>query len=248
MTDIEISIVVPCYAPHLKYLDVTFNDICNQTVFPKEVILAASQIDDETKNNLYQKFIDLFSSNRIDFKIVSTINVQYPGINRNMGAKVSTGDYIMFIDADDSIHPKKIEITKYFLQLYNPNIFLHSLVLSKSLDYFKNFNLDYKNSLIFENDQIFTDTFGNPPNRNRKRELNSRKGGHSIGAKSKNKIYLQVTHGYATVKRSLFEKFHYTNLRMGEDGVFVRDILWNAGGIIYAVIPLLNYRPIRNAV
>ena len=244
MAEIEISIVVPCYAPHLKYLDVTFYDICNQTVLPKEVILAASEINDETKNNLYDKFINLFKFKQIDFKIVSTINVQYAGINRNIGVKLATGDYIMFIDADDSIHPKKIEITKYFLQLYNPNIFLHSFVALKSLNFFKNYQINYENTIVVDNDKIMRNTFGNPPKRNRENEFNPNSK-HSIRIKCGKKSYYSITNGYATVKRSLFDTFQYTNLPRGQDGVFVRDILWNVGQVIYVPIPLLNYKPTR---
>ena len=245
---LEISIVVPCYYPHIKYLDVTFNDICTQTLLPKEVILAISEVNDETKNTIHEKFIKSFNDCQIDFKIINTIEKQHAGINRNMGAKIAICEYIMFIDADDTVHPKKIEATKFFLEKYRPNILLHTLVVHQPMNFLKSYKIDYEKANVITNNEIFIDTFGKPPIRNRKREISHKKGGHSIGLKSsiKNK-YCAVTHGYATVKKSIFDKFQYTDLRNGEDGVFIRDVLWNVGEVILVTIPLINYRPDRES-
>jgi len=239
----DISIVIPCYNPHIKYLGTVFDDICIQTILPKEVILAISQVNDETKDVIHTKYINQFNDNKIEFKIINVIEKQNPGINRNMGSKLATCEYIMFIDADDTIHPQKIEITKYFLEKYQPNIFLHSYVMKKPIDFLKHFPIDYKKIPIVTNDTIYTDTFGNPPYRNRQREL-VRRGGHGIGVKSENKNYYVTPHGYPTVKKSLFNTFQYTDLKSGEDGIFIRDVLWKIGGVIYAPVHLLNYRPI----
>jgi len=242
MIPYEISVVIPCYYPHIKYLDVILNDICAQTLLPKEVILAISEVDDDTKYGLFTKYSKQFDDKQITFKIINTMAKQNPGINRNMGAKIAKYEYITFINAGDTIHPQKIEITKYFLEKYQPNILLHSLVKNKPMNFLKSSHIDYEKVNIITSNQIFYDTFGRPPRRNRKRELISI-GGHSIGIKRK-KFYRNVTHGYATVKNTLANHFVYTDLRSGEDGIFVRDILWNVGNVIYIPISLLNYKPI----
>jgi glycosyltransferase involved in cell wall biosynthesis len=244
---IDISVVVPCYVAHIKYLNVIFDDIRNQTVLPKEIILAVSEIDDNIKNDILAQYYELFQTKNIGFEIVHTSSKRLPGENRNVGAGIASAEYVMFIDADDTIHPKKIEATVYFLEFYKPNLLVHSFVKSKPIDYLKFLDIDYKNSPVISNNEIYTDTFGFPPYRNRETELQS-KHKHGIGLKSKKRKrqkYLAVTHGYATVKRSLFNNFSYTNLESGEDGVFIRDILWNVGGVMYICIPLLNYEPIR---
>ena len=240
----DISVVVPCYYLHIPYLNVTFQDICAQTILPKEVILSISQINEETKEKIYDQFINLFKSVGVVFQIIYTIEEQYAGINRNIGAKAASCEYIIFIDADDSIHPQKIEITKYFLEKYQPDIMLHSFVLRQPLDYLKFLNINYIEASIYTTQKLLIDTFGDPAKRDRNIEL-VRRNCHSLGQKSPDGKYRMIPHGYPTVRKSLFDKYQYTNLKSGEDGVFIRDVLWDLGNIIFVDVPLMNYRPNR---
>lgn len=236
----SISIVIPCYPPHIDHLDNTFQNILNQTVLPDEVIVAISETSGELRDELLDRFSKYFN-NKIRFDVVSSIRKQNPGTNRNMGVTVAKSEYVMFIDADDDIHPLKIEATQYYLEKFQPNLLLHSLLLNFDRERYLSSNINYTEAIIFDNKQIHKDTFGDPPKRDRNREIKKRKGGHSIGLASDNIYYKCVTHGYATVKREIFDSFGYTSLRNGEDGVFVRDVLWNKGGVVYVTVPLLNY-------
>lgn len=240
----DISIIVPCYPPHIKYLNTTLNDISKQTVLPKEVILVISETNEKTKLELYEQFQILFDT-VVDFKIINTEEKQYAGINRNTGVSFASCEYVMFIDADDTIHPQKVEITKYFLDKYKPNLLLHSYIQGKPVNFFESYRPKYQNAVVIHNDVMLHNTFGNPPKRNRVAEINrySKKNKRvpimvKIGGKYK------TAHGYPCVKRSLFGKYKYTDMQRGQDSVFVRDILWHEGNVLYIDIPLLNYKPI----
>lgn len=245
---LNISIVIPCYRPHIPNLKTIFSNICDQTRLPIEVILSISEISLFEQTEIYDNYINLFQDKKIIFKIISTHLQRNPGINRNHGAEIASGDYIMFVDADDVIHPRKIEITHHYIQLYQPNILLHKLLLKYPNDKFMNYPINIQNIKIYHNQELYEDTFGNPGIRNRKKEITRKKGGHSIGIKNPAKKfdYCNVTHGYATVKKELFKNYKYTHLARGEDGVFIRDILWNLGGVILLDVPLLNYFPSKN--
>ena len=229
--EINISIVIPCHPPHIKYLDNTFQDILKQTVLPLEVILAISGINIDLAKTLENKFTELFKDTSCKFKIVHTDKKQYAGTNRNMGGNIANGQYIMFIDADDILHPRKVEITTHYLNLYNPNILLHGYVKNARPDFLKTCIFDYDHVKVTPNDIIYRDTFGNPPKK-------SKKIWHlTINPKN----IFTIAHGYATVKKTIFNKYKYTNVSYGEDSLFVREILWKYGGVIHINIPLIIY-------
>lgn len=98
-----VSIVVPVYNNE-KYLKECLNSLINQTYQNLEIILVNGNSSDNSLN-ICQKFATL--DNRI--KIFNVTN-QSTSINRNIGLKMSTGDYITFVDADDFIDSKFIEI------------------------------------------------------------------------------------------------------------------------------------------
>ena len=236
----NISIVIPCYPPHIIYLDNTFNDILKQTILPQEVILAISGINEETKHILYNKFVNLFKNSNIEFSLIHTEKNQFAGVNRNMGATMAKNDYIMFIDADDCLHPQKIEITKYFLCKYNPNVLVHSLSIGQKKDDYSAINFDYINAEITMSETIYKNTFSSST-RNRSRELKGRNTCIYIGDTPN----YGTAHGFPTVKRSVMDTFKYTDMKRAQDGVFLRDILYNIGGIIHVNLPLINYNKKR---
>lgn len=239
----NISIIIPCYPPHTKYLATILTDIEQQTLLPKEVILAISETDDRKKMELFNEYAKIFNK-KVEFKIINTIEKKLAGQNRNMGASVATGEYLMFVDADDSIHPQKMEITKYYLDRYRPNLLLHSYIKSQPLNFTKTYQIDYKSAEIITNELLLHGTFGDPPKRNRVAEvaLKIRRG---LRVKSEKKY--QIHHGYITVKRSLLPKYKFINSKRGEDTIFNRDILWNEGNVLFVNLPLLNYNPVRNS-
>lgn len=98
-----ISVIVPIYNVE-PYLARCINSIVNQTFRDLEIILVN---DGSTDNSLsicreYEKE---------DERIV-VIDQRNKGLSgaRNTGIDKSTGDYIFFVDSDDWIHPRSLEI------------------------------------------------------------------------------------------------------------------------------------------
>jgi len=97
-----ISVVVPIYNVQ-KYLDKCIESIINQTYKNLEIIL----IDDGSTDNSGEK-CDIWAQKDKRIRVVHKNN---GGLSdaRNTGIKISTGEYIGFIDGDDYINEKMFE-------------------------------------------------------------------------------------------------------------------------------------------
>lgn len=97
-----ISIIVPIYNVE-KYLKRCIDSIINQTYKKLEIIL----VDDGSKDNS-GKICDKYAKKDIRIKVIHKKN---EGVSeaRNVGLKVSTGEYIGFVDADDFVEKDMYE-------------------------------------------------------------------------------------------------------------------------------------------
>lgn len=109
-----ISIIIPIYKVE-KYLRRCLNSVKNQTFHDWEAIC----VNDGSPDNS-AKILDEFAAQDARFKI---INKENGGLSdaRNVGMDHATGDYILYLDSDDFIHPQTMEIA-------------YSLALRKSVD------------------------------------------------------------------------------------------------------------------
>lgn len=100
-----ISIIVPVYNIE-NYLIPCIKTILNSTYQDYELILV-----DDGSTDSSGDICDLFASQD---KRIKVIHQQNAGVTvvRNTGLKVATGEYIMFVDGDDVIHPQMIETLK----------------------------------------------------------------------------------------------------------------------------------------
>ena len=101
--EIKITVIVPVYNTE-KYIRECINSILNQTYRNIELIL----IDDESKDNSYsicQEYENI--DNRI---ILLQQKNSGAGVARNQGMEIASGDYIMFVDSDDVIDKKTLEL------------------------------------------------------------------------------------------------------------------------------------------
>jgi glycosyltransferase involved in cell wall biosynthesis len=125
----SISVVIPCYCCESTIFR-AFESIAQQTLLPAEVILVddASPDDGVTRHSLL-KMTERFSSS-FPIKVISMAKNQGPGSARNRGWDEAKGDYIAFLDADDTWHPCKLEIQHAWM-LNNPTISMsgHPVVL-----------------------------------------------------------------------------------------------------------------------
>ena len=99
-----ISIVVPVYKVE-KYLNRCVDSILNQTYTDFECIL----VDDGSPDKCGQ-ICDEYAE--LD-KRIRVIHKENGGLSdaRNVGIDAAKGEYILFVDSDDWIHPQLIELT-----------------------------------------------------------------------------------------------------------------------------------------
>lgn len=118
--DINISIVIPCYNA-ATYIERTIHSCMNQSESAYEIIVVNDASTDNTLDILHQ-----IKENRYPSLIILN-NEKNSGASysRNSGWNTAKGDYIAFLDSDDSFHQEKIRIIKTYIQNFGENIYWH---------------------------------------------------------------------------------------------------------------------------
>lgn len=97
--EIKISIIIPLYNKE-KYIKNTILSIIKQNYLNYEIII----INDNSTDNSAEIAIELKRDYSIDKLFIYKNNVNKGvGISRNIGLSFSTGEYILFLDADDEL-------------------------------------------------------------------------------------------------------------------------------------------------
>ena len=104
-----ISIIVPCFNSG-KTLSRTIDSIRNQTWINKEIIL----VNDGSTDVETLKILEEIKSKNI-VKLISQKNSGLASA-RNKGVIKSKGNYLFFLDADDWIAPKTLEMMYLYYQ------------------------------------------------------------------------------------------------------------------------------------
>lgn len=101
----KISIIIPCYNSE-DTITRTLNSL-NQNLIRDhcEIII----INDGSKDKTLNKAEVFFKNKQFDFKIINQTNRGLSSA-RNKGLEFSRGDYIWFVDSDDSIISKNIQL------------------------------------------------------------------------------------------------------------------------------------------
>lgn len=111
----KISIIVPIYNVE-KYIKKCIDSLLNQTYKDIEIIL----VEDGSPDNC--KFIcDEYEKNDGRIKVIHKKN---GGLSdaRNKGTEVSTGEYILYVDADDFLEKTACEELMKIINKFNPDI------------------------------------------------------------------------------------------------------------------------------
>jgi glycosyltransferase involved in cell wall biosynthesis len=136
----KIGVAIPCYYGHIHLLTNLLDSIEKQTYKPDKVVVSSSS----TK--------ELFETKQYSFplEIIITEDHKNAAQNRNIAANsLNDMDYITFIDADDIMHPQRIEILLKTFQETNCDIILHNFLINDS-----NFNhienIDYRTNQLIQ--------------------------------------------------------------------------------------------------
>lgn len=111
----KISIIIPVYNVE-KYLRRCLDSVLNQTFSDWEAIC----VNDGSPDNS-DKILAEYSARDSRFKIVNKKNA---GVSqaRNDGIKKASGEYIIFMDSDDCIHPQTMDIVYRFAEKNHADI------------------------------------------------------------------------------------------------------------------------------
>lgn len=154
MTDL-ISIIIPVYNQE-KYLAETLNSVISQSYSNWECILVNDGSRDDSVNIIKQY---VKQDNRFQF-----INSENKGVShaRNLALNQVKGDFVLFLDGDDLIHPEKLQKTissfeenKDLSIVFNQTIYFQDTI--KNTLYPFNINpqlLNFNDILLFWNEKI----------------------------------------------------------------------------------------------
>lgn len=106
---VPVSVVIPCYCCS-KTIGRAFKSVVAQTMLPEEVLLVEDGSPDSgrTLESLYQ--LQQRDQGRFVVKVIPLSTNSGPSVARNTGWDAASQPYIAFLDADDSWHPRKLEI------------------------------------------------------------------------------------------------------------------------------------------
>ena len=104
--DVPVSVVIPCFQAHATLARAVMS-AAQQTTRPLEAIVVDDASGDETSailRDLQQRYGPHW------LRIIRLERNQGPASARNAGWAAAQGEYVAFLDADDSWHPRKLEI------------------------------------------------------------------------------------------------------------------------------------------
>lgn len=219
-----ISIVVPIYNTQ-DYLKECIESIINQTYKNLEIIL----VDDGSTDNS-GKICDEFAENDNRIKAYHKKNGGFSD-TRNYGISKATGKFIEFVDSDDMMSPKMVEILYDKITKSDADIALCSHFVLKGSKYKqdatdgKTINYTNMNDVVINSqndDIIYTGLEAT------KEFLLDDK----IRAYVWNKMF----------KRSLFDEIRFDVGRVYEDQLITPKLFLKAKKVVYSDIPLYFYR------
>ena len=111
----KVSIIIPCYKVE-KYLTRCLDSVCAQTFKDWEAIC----VDDGSPDNC-GAILDEYAEKDNRIKVIHQEN-QGLSVARNNGKKLAQGNYIYFLDSDDSIHPQLMDIAYGLAQKHNADL------------------------------------------------------------------------------------------------------------------------------
>lgn len=114
---LKVSVIIP-YFKSANTIDRAINSILNQTVSVYEIII----INDYSNTILDIQKLKKLESEIENLKVINLQENKGPGYARNVGMNIAKGDYIAFLDSDDTWTNDKID--NQLTVMNNKNIFL----------------------------------------------------------------------------------------------------------------------------
>jgi hypothetical protein len=114
----KTSLVIPCTPEHFLSLLTILHFYQLGTIKPDEVVVSLSNsqlVSSVTKSYVKNKALEMFDN----FILLEHTRKVTHGPNRQAASEASTGDLIIYTDADDIPHFKRVETIKHFFMNYD---------------------------------------------------------------------------------------------------------------------------------
>jgi glycosyltransferase involved in cell wall biosynthesis len=233
MVQQECSIVIPVIPKHFRYLRKLLSELMREKRFVGEIHICASSVNQASLLKLEQIVARSMFSGKIE--IHSTLKRKTAGENRNYGWNKANFEIVVFLDADDSYHPKRLEFVSSVMIENRADAVVHDYYRMVPKFFFK---LDpTKNFSVISTDQLFMLNRVNLENSLPNGSLYSGESNLLLPTSELNKY--KVHHGHLTVRRDV--SIRYTNRKLGEDGELVREILKNGYNLVFVTSKLSIY-------
>jgi glycosyltransferase involved in cell wall biosynthesis len=146
--DVTISVIISCYN-QAHFLDDSIGSVIAQTYRNWECIIVNDGSTDDTEKVALEI---TRKDNRVKY-----VKKENEGLSsaRNAGLNVAKGAYIQFLDADDALHPKKLE--KHLALIKKSGLSEDDLIVSYSEYYYGDQNDIYKTSPATINCRFISD-------------------------------------------------------------------------------------------
>lgn len=122
----KIGVAIPCFCNHIPHLIQLLNSIEEQTRLPDQVVVSCSSTIGSIQTPQYS----------FPLTIIVTEDKQNAAQNRNKAVRRLLDDkqidYVTFMDADDIMHPQRIEILLYAFDVAKCDIVLHNYLPESS--------------------------------------------------------------------------------------------------------------------
>jgi len=188
----KVTLCITCYSKDVHFLDQCLHYVNLQTVKPDEILVIANDIQDDS--DLKQESLEK------GFNLFTTKEHKFPGWGRNVGFNLAKHEIVSFLDVDDIVFPRKIELVKKVFEDESVDALVHNYhYLTIALENVeKKFHYDVEEIKDVGNDVV------------------------------KTKHNEDVHHGHMTCKKSVYEKYQYREDMLREEDVdFCRRIIWD---------------------
>lgn len=115
-----ISVVIPAYNQG-EYLEECIESVYNQTFPANEIIVVNDGSTDNTKEIAERYMFREFPGIESPVRVINQVNKGLPSA-RNTGIMNATGDYILFLDADDKLREDALAKLNYAIMKTNADI------------------------------------------------------------------------------------------------------------------------------
>ena len=214
----KISVIVPVYKVE-DYLDRCVESIVRQTYSNLEIIL----VDDGSPDSCPLK-CDEWAKRDTRIKVIHKENGGLSSA-RNSALDIITGNYIIFVDSDDSINLSMIEILHDIIVKESSDISMcgYKKVGDKSATRDKKYVLDYADVQSYIGEDIFALLYNK-------------------------KISLITTAWAKLYKKEIFESIRYPEGIIHEDEKVILEILSKCKIMSYIPYPMYNYTQRRDSI